>query len=150
MEYEINRTRQDFYLKYEYWVQDTFPIDIIQCKLYLLMLKYEPFIWTSEYIAKDNKISSKTVKRMVKDMEEKEIIRKKLINNGSHSKWIIVPLYTINGRRSEAEVQRLLEEGQKKLDKLREKHYRITGQKTKTCLQDMQDSWEYVLHSFEV
>lgn len=150
MEYEINRTRQDFYLKYEYWVQDTFPIDIIQCKLYLLMLKYEPFIWTSEYIAKDNKISSKTVKRMVKDMEEKEIIRKKLINNGSHSKWIIVPLYTINGRRPEAEVQRLLEEGQKKLDKLREKHYRITGQKTKTYLQDMQDSWEYVLHSFEV
>lgn len=150
MEYEINRTRQDFYLKYEYWVQDTFPIDIIQCKLYLLMLKYEPFIWTSEYIAKDNKISSKTVKRMVKDMEEKEIIRKKLINNGSHSKWIIVPLYTRNGRRSEAEVQRLLEEGQKKLDKLREKHYRITGQKTKTYLQDMQDSWEYVLHSFEV
>lgn len=150
MNYEINRTRQDFYLKYEYWVQDTFPLDIIQCKLYLLMLKYEPFIWTSEYIAKDNKISSKTVKRMIKDMEEKEIIRKRLINNGSHSKWIIVPLYTVEGRRPEAEVQRLLEEGQKKLDKLKEKHYRITGQKTRVYLKDMQDSWDYILHSLEV
>lgn len=150
MDYEINRTRQDFYLKYEYWVQDTFPLDIIQCKLYLLMLKYEPFVWTAEYIAKDNKISSKTVQRMIKDMEEKEIIRKRLINNGSHSKWIIVPLYTIDGRRPEAEIQKLLEEGQKKLDKLKEKHYRITGQKTRVYLQNMQDFWDYILHSSEV
>ncbi len=150
MNYEIDRTRQSFYLKYEYWVQDTFPLDIIQCKLYLLMLKYEPFIWTSEYIAKDNKVSPKTVKRMIKDMEEKEIIKKRLINNGSHSKWIIVPLYTIEGRRPEAEVQRLLEEGQKKLEKLKEKHYKIAGQKARVYLQNMQDSLDYILHSSEV
>ena len=77
MDYKINDSRINFYLRTDFWILDSFDIDVLEGILYYLILKYEPFIWTSDYIAATLKSSKSTVLRMVKRLEEKQLIKKK-------------------------------------------------------------------------
>ena len=87
------------------------------------------FIWTSDYIAATLKSSKSTVLRMVKRLEEKQLIKKEVINNGSKNKWILVALYNEKGKRPIQDIISVLEEGRKKLENLQKKNYKILRRK---------------------
>lgn len=129
MDYEINTNRMNFYLRTDFWILDSFDIDVLEGILYYLILKYEPFIWTSDYIAATLKSSKSTVLRMVKRLEEKQLIKKEVINNGSKNKWILVALYNEKGKRPLQDINSVLEEGRKKLENLQKKNYKILRRK---------------------
>ena len=113
----------------DYIIKNNKLIDVLEGILYYLILKYEPFIWTSDYIAATLKSSKSTVLRMVKRLEEKQLIKKEVINNGSKNKWILVALYNEKGKRPLQDIISALEEGRKKLENLQKKNYKILRRK---------------------
>lgn len=129
MDYEINKDRMNFYLRTDFWILDSFDIDVLEGILYYLILKYEPFVWTSDYIAATLKISKSTVLRMVDKLEAKSLVRKHVINTGAKNKWILVALYNEQGIRPAQDITKALEEGKKKLEALQKKNYRIMKRK---------------------
>ena len=131
MDYKINKDRMSFYLRTDFWILDSFDIDVMEGILYYLILKYEPFVWTSDYIAATLKTSKSTVLRMVKRLEDKELIEKLVINTGAKNKWVLAALYNEQGLRPMQEINDALEKGQKKLETLQKKNYQIMKRKAK-------------------
>lgn len=131
MDYKINKDRINFYLRTDFWILDSFDIDVMEGILYYLILKYEPFVWTSDYIAATLKTSKSTVLRMVKKLEDKELIEKLVINTGAKNKWVLAALYDEQGLRPMQEINDALEKGQRKLETLQKKNYQIMKRKAK-------------------
>lgn len=131
MDYKINKDRINFYLRTDFWILDSFDIDVMEGILYYLILKYEPFVWTSDYIAATLKTSKSTVLRMVKKLEDKELIEKLVINTGAKNKWVLAALYNEQGLRPMQEINDALEKGQRKLETLQKKNYQIMKRKVK-------------------
>lgn len=131
MDYKINKDRISFYLRTDFWILDSFDIDVMEGILYYLILKYEPFVWTSDYIAETLKTSKSTVLRMVKKLEDKELIEKLVINTGAKNKWVLAALYNEQGLRPMQEINDALEKGQRKLETLQKKNYQIMKKKAK-------------------
>lgn len=131
MDYKINKDRISFYLRTDFWILDSFDIDVMEGILYYLILKYEPFVWTSDYIAATLKTSKSTVLRMVKKLEDKELIEKLVINTGAKNKWVLAALYNEQGLRPLQEINDALEKGQRKLETLQKKNYQIMKRKAK-------------------
>lgn len=131
MDYKINKDRISFYLRTDFWILDSFDIDVMEGILYYLILKYEPFVWTSDYIAATLKTSKSTVLRMVKKLEDKELIEKLVINTGAKNKWVLAALYNEQGLRPMQEINDALEKGQRKLETLQKKNYQIMKKKAK-------------------
>lgn len=131
MDYKINKDRINFYLRTDFWILDSFDIDVMEGILYYLILKYEPFVWTSDYIAATLKTSKSTVLRMVKKLEDKELIEKLVINTGAKNKWVLAALYNEQGLRPMQEINDALEKGQRKLETLQKKNYQIMKRKAK-------------------
>lgn len=125
MEYRIKDSRNKYYLKVNYWVLDTFDIDVLEGILYTLISSYEPFIWTADYIAAALKVSKSTVLRMVRHLEEIEAIKKIVVNNGSKNKWLLIALYDLNGKRDLSTIEQIAKEGKSKLQTLQKKNYKI-------------------------
>ena len=131
MDYKINKNRMNFYLRTDFWILDTFDIDVMEGILYYLILKYEPFVWTSDYIAATLKTSKSTVLRMTKKLEDKGMIKKLVVNSGAKNKWVLVGLYNEEGLRPLQDVSDALNKGKEKLDALQKKNYRIMKRKAK-------------------
>ena len=112
MEYEINKCRKDLYLPaLRYWIHDTFDTNLTESMIYNLILKDGFLTWTSDYIADCVYCTGKTVKLAVKKLCDLGIVKKILIPYGTKKKWILIALYTEEGKRSSSEIKQLIIEG---------------------------------------
>ena len=68
-------------------------------------------VWTLNYIAALFGISLSTLRRMLEDMEKREIITKLILKNGCKRKCIIVANYTEKGKRTPEEIKKAAKEG---------------------------------------
>ena len=125
MEYKIKDSRNKYYLKVNYWVLDTFDIDVLKEIINTLISSYDPFILTADYIASSVKVSKSTGLRMVRHLEEIEAIKKVVVNNGSKNKWLLIALYDLNGKRDLSTIEQIAKEGKSKLQTLQKKNYKI-------------------------
>lgn len=121
MDYRINKTRKDyFWTACPYWIQDTFDISFIEAHLYNLILTRKYLCWTSAFIAKQFKLSDRTIRAMVKHLEEIGIIKKTLVLKGNKKKWILIALYNEYGLKSKEEIIQEQREGFTNLQKYSE------------------------------
>jgi DNA-binding MarR family transcriptional regulator len=112
MDYEINDSRMGkFWAPCPYWIGDTFQLDFVEQHIYNLILRQSVMIWTLNYIAALFGISLSTLRRMLEDMEKKEIITKMVLKNGCKRKCIIVANYTEKGKRTSEEIKKAAREG---------------------------------------
>ena len=112
MDYEINDSRMGkFWAPCPYWIGDTFQLDFVEQHIYNLILRQGVMIWTLNYIAALFGISLSTLRRMLEDMEKKEIITKMVLKNGCKRKCIIVANYTEKGKRTSEEIKKAAREG---------------------------------------
>lgn len=112
MEYEINKCRKGLYLPtLRHWIHDTFDTNLTESMIYNLILQYGYFTWTSDYIADCVYCTGKTVKLAVKKLCDLGIVKKILIPYGTKKKWILIALYTEEGKRSSSEIKQLIIEG---------------------------------------
>ena len=90
MEYRINKSREGKYWSAcPYWIGDTFQLDFIEQHVYNLS----------------------TMRRLLDDMVDREIITKITFKNGSKRKCILIANYTENGKRTKEEIERIAKEG---------------------------------------
>lgn len=112
MDYEINDSRMGkFWAPCPYWIGDTFQLDFVEQHIYNLILKQGAMVWTLNYIAALFGISLSTLRRMLEDMEKREIITKMVLKNGCKRKCIIVANYTEKGKRTSEEIKKAAREG---------------------------------------
>lgn len=112
MDYEIDKTRQDLYLPVlKYWIHDTFDTNLTESMIYNLILREGFLTWTSDYIADCVYCTGKTVKLAVKKLCDLGIVKKILIPYGTKKKWVLVSLYTEEGRRTDEEIKQLIIKG---------------------------------------
>lgn len=112
MDYEINDSRMGkFWAPCPYWIGDTFQLDFVEQHIYNLILRQGAMVWTLNYIAALFGISLSTLRRMLEDMEKREIITKMVLKNGCKRKCIIVANYTEKGKRTSEEIKKAAREG---------------------------------------
>lgn len=112
MDYEINDSRMGkFWAPCPYWIGDTFQLDFVEQHIYNLILRQGAMVWTLNYIAALFGISLSTLRRMLEDMEKREIITKMVLKNGCKRKCIIVANYTETGKRTSEEIKKAAREG---------------------------------------
>lgn len=112
MDYEINDSRMGkFWASCPYWIGDTFQLDFVEQHIYNLILRQGAMVWTLNYIAALFGISLSTLRRMLEDMEKREIITKLILKNGCKRKCIIVANYTEKGKRTPEEIKKAAKEG---------------------------------------
>lgn len=112
MDYEINDSRMGkFWASCPYWIGDTFQLDFVEQHIYNLILRQGAMVWTLNYIAALFGISLSTLRRMLEDMEKREIITKLVLKNGCKRKCIIVANYTEKGKRTPEEIKKAAKEG---------------------------------------
>ena len=112
MDYEINDSRMGkFWAPCPYWIGDTFQLDFVEQHIYNLILRQGAMVWTLNYIAALFGISLSTLRRMLEDMEKREIITKMVLKNGCKRKCIIVANYTETGKSTSEEIKKAAREG---------------------------------------
>lgn len=112
MDYEINDSRMGkFWAPCPYWIGDTFQLDFVEQHIYNLILRQGAMVWTLNYIAALFGISLSTLRRMLEDMEKREIITRMVLKNGCKRKCIIVANYTEKGKRTSEEIKKAAREG---------------------------------------
>jgi DNA-binding MarR family transcriptional regulator len=112
MDYEINDSRMGkFWAPCPYWIGDTFQLDFVEQHIYNLILRQGAMVWTLNYIAALFGVSLSTLRRMLEDMEKREIITKMVLKNGCKRKCIIVANYTEKGKRTSEEIKKAAREG---------------------------------------
>lgn len=117
--YQIDLRNKDLYFpRVDRWVMDTFHLSLQETMLYGLILIKGFMVWNYEYIAQVLAISKPTVFRLVDGLVKKKVIEKRVkYYKGNVQRSILVGLYTIEGHRSQAEIEELFIEGEKKLNK---------------------------------
>lgn len=122
MEYKINKSREGKYWSAcPYWIGDTFQLDFIEQHVYNLILKQGALVWTLDYLAVLFSVSLSTMRRLLDDMVNREIITKITFKNGSKRKCILIANYTEDGRRTQEEIKRIAKEGLSHLTKYQKK-----------------------------
>ena len=112
MEYRINKSREGKYWSAcPYWIGDTFQLDFIEQHVYNLILKQGALVWTLDYLAVLFSVSLSTMRRLLDDMVNREIITKITFKNGSKRKCILIANYTEDGKRTKEEIERIAKEG---------------------------------------
>lgn len=112
MEYRINKSREGKYWSAcPYWIGDTFQLDFVEQHVYNLILKQGALVWTLDYLAVLFSVSLSTMRRLLDDMVNREIITKITFKNGSKRKCILIANYTEDGKRTKEEIERIAKEG---------------------------------------
>ena len=112
MDYEIDKTRQDLYLPVlKYWIHDTFDTNLTESMIYNLILREGFLTWTSDYIADYIYCTGKTVKLALKKLCNLGIFKKILIPYRTKKKWVLVSIYTEEGRRADEVIKQLIIKG---------------------------------------
>lgn len=119
MSYKIENKNKGYYLpSIEFWIMDDLGLNLREAMLYKLILTKGYLIWNSEYIAKVLRCSSKSVKRDVQSLCDRDLIKKVNVRFGSRTRWILIAKYTENGERDYKELKMLEEQGLEKLNML--------------------------------
>lgn len=109
----------DFYIpRVERWILDTFNFNYEYGALYQMILNKGYVTWTQDWIADVFKISKSKVKRILKDLIDREIILSISMNtsdNGVRLRNIYIPLYDANGRLPEEQIKLLIAQGKRKV-----------------------------------
>lgn len=112
MDYKKDKGREDmFWAACPYWIQDRFDVSFMEAHLYNLILTRRYLCWTSDYIAKQFKVSKLTIKRLINHLEDLGLIKKTLLFKGSKKKWVLIALYNKEGLISEQDIIKAQKDG---------------------------------------
>ena len=124
MDYEIKKKDSIYFLPtVEEWIFESFKLNLLEGILYKLILQQGSFVWTSEYTGKVLRVSGKTICRAVESLVKKEIIKKFYSNKGSKTRWILVALYNVEGKRLASEIIADKNKGESKISQDEHKHH---------------------------
>lgn len=124
MNYEIKKKDSIYFLPtVEEWIFESFKLNLLEGILYKLILQQGSFVWTSEYTGKVLRVSGKTICRAVESLVKKEIIKKFYSNKGSKTRWILVALYNVEGKRLASEIIADKKKGESKISQDEHKHH---------------------------
>ena len=124
MNYEIKKKDSIYFLPtVEEWIFESFKLNLLEGILYKLILQQGSFVWTSEYTGKVLRVSGKTICRAVESLVKKEIIKKFYSNKGSKTRWILVALYNVEGKRLASEIIADKNKGESKISQDEHKHH---------------------------
>ena len=124
MNYEIKKKDSIYFLPtVEEWIFESFKLNLLEGILYKLILQQGSFVWTSEYTGKVLRVSGKTICRTVESLVKKEIIKKFYSNKGSKTRWILVALYNVEGKRLASEIIADKNKGESKISQDEHKHH---------------------------
>lgn len=124
MDYEIKKKDSIYFLPtVEEWIFESFKLNLLEGILYKLILQQGSFVWTSEYTGKVLRVSGKTICRAVESLVKKEIIKKFYSNKGSKTRWILVALYNVEGKRLASEIIADKNRGESKISQDEHKHH---------------------------
>lgn len=118
MDYLIKDPGDFFYPKTYQWINDTFNVAVDRAVAYQMIIDKGFLTWTPEWFAEVLRYSRSTVKRILDDFVEREMVKKRTINtstDGYRLRTVYVALYTRAGKRSDEEVEYLLQTGIKKI-----------------------------------
>ena len=119
MEYKIINKNDGIYLpRVDFWIMDDLGLNLTEAMLYSMILVKNYLVWNSEYIGYVLRCSSKTIKRTVDKLSELEIIEKRIITINGKKRWILVALYTLEGKRGRADIEKYMQLGENKLKAL--------------------------------
>ncbi len=112
MDYRINEERNNYYLPVlKHWIHDTFGLNLTEAMIYNLILQNEVITWTSDYIAGCVYCTGKTVRTTIKKLCDMGLVKKLIVPQGTNKRWVLIALYTEEGRKSEEEIKRLAIQG---------------------------------------
>ena len=117
-DYTIRPCENLYFPRTERWIIQSFNIDYEKAVLYQMILNKGYITWTKDWIAHILGWSVSKVKRVLELLLNKGIIIKKTVYTGENTmrqRTIYVALYTVNGRRADEEIARLLSEGMNKI-----------------------------------
>lgn len=124
MNYEIKKKDSIYFLPtVEEWIFESFKLNLLEGILYKLILQQGSFVWTSEYTGKVLRVSGKTICRAVESLVKKEVIKKFYSNKGSKTRWILVALYNVEGKRLASEIIADKNKGESKISQDEHKHH---------------------------
>lgn len=131
MNYEIKKKDSIYFLpSVEEWIFESFKLNLLEGILYKLILQQGSFVWTSEYTGKVLRVSGKTICRAVESLAKKEVIKKFYSSKGSKTRWILVALYNVEGKRLYTEIITDKNRGERKISQDELKHH-LKGKKSK-------------------
>lgn len=124
MNYEIKKKDSIYFLPtVEEWIFESFKLSLLEGILYKLILQQGSFVWTSGYTGKVLRVSGKTICRAVESLVKKEVIKKFYSNKGSKTRWILVALYNVEGKRLASEIVADKNKGESKISQDEHKHH---------------------------
>lgn len=108
-----------YFPRTEQWIMDTFDLRVDRALLYQVILNKGFVTWSQEWMANVLRCSVDKIKDILKELIDKEIVIKKSFNVSDSSirmRNVYVALYDAQGKRSDELVNRLLAEGEKKIE----------------------------------
>lgn len=115
-DYEIINKNEGIYLpRVDFWIMDDLGLNLTEAMLYSMILVKSYLVWNSEYIGYVLRCSSKTIKRIVDKLTEMEVIKKRIVVINGKKRWILVALYTLEGRRDRPDIENYMRLGEIKL-----------------------------------
>ena len=116
MNYEIINKNEGIYLpRVDFWILDDLGLNLTEAMLYSMILVKNYLVWNSEYIGYVLRCSSKTIKRIVDKLTEMEVIEKRIVVINGKKRWILVALYTLDGKRNRPDIENYMRLGEVKL-----------------------------------
>lgn len=116
MNYEIINKNDGIYLpRVDFWIMDDLGLNLTEAMLYSMILVKNYLVWNSEYIGYVLRCSSKTIKRIVDKLTEMEVIEKRILVINGKKRWILVALYTLEGKRGRPDIENYMRLGEVKL-----------------------------------
>ena len=116
--YTIDKRNDGFYFpRLDRWIMDSFNLKLVEAMIYNLILIKGYLIWDYGYVGKVLACNPKTVGRTIQKLKEMQIIevRTKLYD-GNKKRNVLVGLYTVEGLRSDWEIENMFRLGFEKLD----------------------------------
>lgn len=120
MKYHIKNKNSELYLpKVEFWIMDDLGLKPLEAMLYKMIMQKGFITWTWDYMAKVLRTSRSSIYRMLTKMLEMDIIVARTVavqdGGGKRERVTYVALYTVDGERSNDEVDNLLKQGIEKI-----------------------------------
>lgn len=119
MDWEINLKNKDKYFpRTERWIMDSFGLNAERAMIYQMILNKGFITWSLGWMGEVLGCSRDKVKDTLKLFCDMEIITRRTINvqeSGVRMRTVYVALYTIDGKRSDDEIEYLLSQGIYKL-----------------------------------
>lgn len=115
----LNKNSELYLPKVEFWIMDDLQLKVVEAQLYKMILQKGYITWTWEYMGKVLRVSRSSVYRMLTKLLDRNLISARTVavqdGGGRRERVTYVANYTVDGRRTDSEIVKLLNQGVDKI-----------------------------------